>query len=85
VLAERALLAGLLADCRSPVAALARVQPDGRLHLAAEIMSEDGDETVSGEIMLDPARPGDAAALARELLSRASPALRALFGIAPHG
>ncbi len=79
VRAERALLAGLRADCRSPVAALATPHPDGRLHLAAEIISETGDETVSGEMLLDAARPDEAKTLASELLSRASPALRALF------
>ncbi len=83
--AERALLAGLRADCRSPVAALARLDGDGhRLHLVAEIMSEDGSETVSGELHLDIDHPDAAQALAAELLKRASPDLRALFGHISH-
>lgn len=70
--AERALLAALHGSCRSPVAA----QANGGLR--AEILLPDGSERVAG------ARPAaDAAAvadLAAELLGRASPALRALFG-----
>lgn len=72
VRAERALLAGLRADCRSPVAALATVA-DGALHMRAEILAEDGSECVSGD-------GGDPCALAQALLRRASPTLRALFG-----
>lgn len=79
VLAERALLAALLADCHSPVAALATVE-DGALRLRAEILSEDGSE----HVRLD--RPGlagnahEAAVIAHDLLAAASPRLRALFG-----
>jgi len=73
VRAERALLAALEGSCRSPVAAYA----DGA-GVRAEILLPDGSERVAA------ARDGiDAAAiddLARELLGRASPALRALFG-----
>ena len=54
------------------------VQAAGGLHLRAEILAEDGSEHVAGEAML--AVPGDAAALAHDLLDRAGPALRALFG-----
>jgi len=79
VLAERALLAALSADCHSPVAALATIEGDA-LRLRAEILSEDGSEHVH----LD--RPGlegnahEAAAIAHDLLAAASPRLRALFG-----
>ena len=76
VSAERALLAALGADCRSPVAALA-VRSGAGLLLRAEIMTEDGSEHRSGEAML--LETGDAAALARRLLDGASPRLRALF------
>ncbi|MBO9376587.1 hydroxymethylbilane synthase [Sphingomonas histidinilytica] len=76
VSAERALLAALGADCRSPVAALA-VRSGAGLLLRAEIMTEDGSEHRSGEAML--IETGDAAALARRLLDGASPRLRALF------
>jgi hydroxymethylbilane synthase len=74
VMAERALLAALSADCQSPVAALAQVE-DGRVMISAEILLPDGSERVTG------AAPGkDAKQIAQDLLSRASPALRALFG-----
>jgi hydroxymethylbilane synthase len=77
---ERALLAGLEGTCHSPVAALATVD-GGRLGLAAEILSPDGVERHQGTIDAS-AEDGAAAAgaLARTLLERASPALRALFG-----
>ena len=76
VSAERALLAALGADCRSPVAALA-VRSGAGLHLRAEILTEDGSECRSGEAML--LRTADAATLAHRLLESASPRLRALF------
>jgi len=78
VMAERAVLKALGGSCHSPIAALARVEGDG-LHLIAEIISPDGQETVREETRL--ARGDDAAAQAvgRALLDRASPALRGLF------
>jgi hydroxymethylbilane synthase len=76
VTGERALLAALGADCRSPVAALA-VRSGPGLHLRAEILTEDGSECRTGEAML--LRRGDAAALAHRLLDGASPRLRSLF------
>jgi hydroxymethylbilane synthase len=74
--AERALLGALGADCRSPVAALADFDRHA-MRLRAEILSEDGTECVRGEASI--VGEADAAALARDLLTRASPALRALF------
>jgi hydroxymethylbilane synthase len=65
--AERAFLAFLGGDCHSAVAARA----SGGL-VEAEILSADGREVQAGE--------GEPAALARDLLARASPALRATFG-----
>src|SRR5690606_8196614 len=50
VAAERALLAALGGDCRSPVAAYAHWQADGGLRLDAEIFSEDGAEHAAGHI-----------------------------------
>ncbi len=64
--AERAFLAALGGDCHSAIAALARDNV-----VKAEILSADGRETQSGE--------GEAAGLARRLLDRASPRLRAMF------
>ncbi|KKC24205.1 hydroxymethylbilane synthase [Sphingomonas sp. SRS2] len=76
VSAERALLAALGADCRSPVAALA-IRSGAGLHLRAEILTEDGGECRSGEALL--LQTSDAAALAHRLLDGAPPRLRALF------
>jgi hydroxymethylbilane synthase len=78
VAAERAFLAALGADCRSPVAALA-TEDGGSIHLRAEILTETGDAHVAGEARFaadDADAPG---ALGRDLLARADPALRALF------
>ena len=65
--AERAFLAALGGDCRSAVAAHA----DGT-GLKAEILAPDGSEIRAGA-------GGDPAELARQLLARASPELRAMF------
>ena len=79
VLAERALLAGLAADCRSPVSALAVLDGE-EIRLRAEIFSGDGAESVPGERRVPADAPEAAAALAGELLGKASPDLRRLFG-----
>ncbi|WP_375398631.1 hydroxymethylbilane synthase [uncultured Sphingomonas sp.] len=68
VLAERALLAALHADCHSPVAALARI--DGTMR--AELLAGDGSAHVTGT-------GDDPAALARDLLARAPDSIRSLF------
>ena len=76
--AERALLAALKGDCRSPVAALALPQGEA-IRLRAELLTEDGRESVSGEALLAPgAETEGAEALAADLLHRASPAISAL-------
>lgn len=72
VMAERAFLATLTADCHSPVAAQARYI-DGRLHIRGEILTEDGALREYGEA-------DDPVSLAHALLDRAPPALRAIFG-----
>lgn len=72
VMAERAFLAELTADCHSPVAAQAR-HVDGKLHIRGEILTEDGALREFGEA-------DDPVTLARSLLNRAPPALRAVFG-----
>lgn len=78
VLAERALLARLGADCRSPVGALAVIEGDGLL-LRAEILSEDGIEHVAGEATLPLGSPAAAGALAERLLAEAPMRLRVMF------
>jgi hydroxymethylbilane synthase len=78
VAAERAFLAALGADCRSPVAALA-VEDGELLHLRAELLSEAGDLCVAGEGRFAADDRSGPAALARDLLARAAPPLRGLF------
>jgi hydroxymethylbilane synthase len=76
VLAERALLAALGADCHSPVGALAT--PGAVLLLRAELLSEDGDEVIAGSLEgSDPVALGRA--LAADLLARAPAGVRRLF------
>jgi len=73
--AERALLAALRADCHSPVAALATL--DGAmLTMRAELLSEDGADSVEGEDQGDDV----GARLAADLLARAPLAVGRLFG-----
>jgi hydroxymethylbilane synthase len=74
---ERALLAALTADCHSPVGAHA--QWEGHvLTLTAELLSGDGRDHVRDTIIVDSAYAP--VALAKRLLDRATPELRALFG-----
>ncbi|WP_420381072.1 hydroxymethylbilane synthase [Novosphingobium sp.] len=68
VLAERALLAALHADCHSPVAALAHT--DGTIR--AELYAEDGSAHVAGS-------GNDPVMLAHDLLARAPASIRQLF------
>ncbi len=77
VAAERALLAALGGDCRSPIAAHAHWREDGTLRLDAEIYSNDGAEHVAGHAIIFG--EGDAEALARRLLAEAPEAVRRLF------
>ncbi|MDB5674471.1 MAG: porphobilinogen deaminase, partial [Sphingomonas bacterium] len=78
VLLERALLAALAADCHSPVAALAREEGQ-RVTIRAELLTEDGSDHVVGARSGTVGDFGVAEALAADLLSRASPAVRRLF------
>ena len=77
VMAERALLAALQADCHSPVAALASLAGE-MLTLRAELLAEDGSSRVSGWVEggLDEEL---GARLAVDLLERAAPEVRRLF------
>lgn len=76
--AERALLAGLGGDCRSPVAALAQVD-GGEIHLRAEIISGDGAACAIGEARFAVGDRDAPRALAAQLLRDAPLALAALF------
>lgn len=77
VAAERAFLAALGGDCRSPVAAYARWLADGTLRLDAEIYSVDGADHAIGETLVPD--PAAAEALARRLLVEAPESVRRLF------
>ncbi len=79
VLAERALLLALGADCQSPMAALAVISGD-EMRLRAQLFSADGSEQVSGETSGKPGETGFATGLAQDLLARAPAAVRTLFG-----
>ena len=77
VMAERALLSGLAGDCRSPVAALAKME-GGMIRLKAEIYSPDGTEIETGEAVFE-AGSDAAVALGRAMRDRAHPAIREAF------
>jgi hydroxymethylbilane synthase len=79
VLAERALLAALKADCHSPVAALARIE-GAILSIRAELFSEDGAHHVEGVESGAPTDPRVPAVLAAKLLAHAPPEVARLFG-----
>jgi len=78
VRAERAVLTALGGTCHSPIAALAELEGD-MIRLRTEILLPDGTECIAREEHI--ARGNEAAALAigRDMLAKASPALRALF------
>lgn len=75
---ERALLAALDASCHSPVGALARREGEG-ITLAAELLTEDGSEHVTGVIAGEDG-PTLGRELAADLLARAPASVRHLFG-----
>jgi hydroxymethylbilane synthase len=77
VAAERAFLAALGGDCRSPVAAHAHWLADDVLRLDAEIFSDDGAQHAAGHVLVTDL--GDAEELARRLLADAPDAVRRLF------
>ena len=77
VAAERALLAALGGDCRSPVAAHAHWLDDGTLRLDAEVFSEDGADHVAGHAVV--ANSDAPEVLARRLLGEAPDSVRRLF------
>jgi hydroxymethylbilane synthase len=78
VAAERRLLEALGADCRSPVAALAKLEGDD-IRLRAEILTPDGREAECCDERFPADEADRPAEMARGMLARAGPALRALF------
>lgn len=79
VLAERALLAALTADCHSPMAALAVIEGEA-IRLRGELFAADGAANVVGEATSAIGDTAFPAALAADLLARAPTEVRALFG-----
>ena len=77
--AERRLLEGLGGTCRSAVAALAELE-DGEIRLRAEILTEDGRESERCDARFASGDDSAPLELARGMLERAAPRLRALFG-----
>jgi hydroxymethylbilane synthase len=78
VRAERAVLEALGGTCHSPIAALAQIEGES-ISLRAEILSPDGREHVAMAQTFVRNDREAALAIGAELLSRASPELRALF------
>ena len=78
VSAERAFVAALGGSCHSPVGALAEVH-EGKIHLRAEILSEDGKDQVADEALFAIGDHKAAAKLARAMLERAPESIRRLF------
>jgi len=79
VLAERALLAALKADCHSPVGALATIE-GAILTLRAELLAEDGSASVHAQEAGAPGDPALPETVAHDLLARAPETVRELFG-----
>jgi len=78
VMAERALLAGLGGTCHSPIAVLS-TGTEGAITLRAALFSTDGRERADGEESFLAGDVEGPKMLAVELLSRATPAIAALF------
>ena len=78
VRAERAFARALGGSCRSPVGALAEIRA-GKVRLRGELLSEDGKDHVADEAMFAVGDDAAAEALARAMLDRAPPSIRALF------
>ena len=78
VMAERAFTRALGATCASPVAALA-VLEGGKLHLRAQIFSADGGEMIEDRAMFACGDDDTPEALARNMLAKAPPSIRAVF------
>ncbi len=76
--AERLLLEALGGTCHSPVAATCHYV-DGTMVLDASLFSPDGQERVDGEAHFKPGENDEVLALARDLLSRSSPAITEHF------
>lgn len=79
VMAERALLAALGGGCHSAIGVICDLAGD-TLAMRAALFSADGTERVEGAAHFAVGDGHGPATLAADLLARASPAIRALFG-----
>jgi hydroxymethylbilane synthase len=75
---ERAFSAALGATCHSPVAAYAQIV-DGKVHLRAQLLSEDGREQVSEDVTFACGDLEAPAELARVMLEKAPESIWSLF------
>lgn len=78
VLAERAFCQALGGTCHSPVAALAIVS-GAEIDFSCEMLSEEGGERIAERARFDLGDVAGPAALARQMLANAPPAIRRLF------
>lgn len=78
VMAERALLLALGGTCHSPIAVLCEFA-GGKLAMRAALFSPDGKDKVEGTAQFAPGDAEAPAKLAADLLSRATPAIAAVF------
>jgi hydroxymethylbilane synthase len=78
--AERTLLAHLGGTCHSPVAVLCETEVDS-LVMRAALFSPDGAERIEGTARLVPGDHAPVAALAADLLARATPAITEHFRV----
>lgn len=79
VMAERGLLEALDGTCHSPIAVLARAEGEA-VRIRAALYSPDGRERVEAQAVVSGTDAAELGALARDLLARASPSIRAVFG-----
>lgn len=79
VMADRALLAALGGNCHSPVAVLSQCE-NGTVSMRAALFSPDGAEHVTGAATFPSRDEAAPQQLARDLLSRATPAITVHFG-----
>ena len=77
--AERAFTAALGGSCHSPVAAYAEIV-DGKAHLRAQILSEDGRDQVRDEAVFECGDQETPKRLSQSMLEKAPESIRSLFG-----
>ncbi|NUS99596.1 MAG: hydroxymethylbilane synthase [Sphingomonas sp.] len=76
--AERAFTAALGGSCHSPVAAFGEIV-DGKVHLRAQILSEDGRDQLRDEALFECGDHETPGRLALDMLAKAPDSIRSLF------